>query len=124
MKVVSLILIVFNLCVASTAVAMVNFPHNASDMINIRLHSRIFPLNLIQLNKTAHPEMDMKPYQNYIIIAMTSSNVAVGLMYQILLCSSFLEQGLSPINFLIGNLYCGISIMCIFCFAFMSKSFL
>ena len=112
MKVVFLILIVFNLCLASTTVAMVNFPHNASDMINIPLHSRIFPLNLIELNKTAHPEMDMEPYQNYIIIAMTSSNVAVGLMYRILLCRSFLEQGLSPINFLIGNLYCGIIMMC------------
>ena len=121
MKVVSLILI--GLCLASTTVAMVNFPHNASDMIKIHLHSRIFALNLIELNKTVHPEMDMEPYQIYIIIAMTSSNVAVGVMYRILLCRSFLEQGLSPINFLIGNIYCGIIMMCILNFVFMSKSF-
>ena len=92
-------------------------------MINISHHLRSLPLKVIELSKAAHHDLDMEPYQNYIIIAMTSSNVAVGLMYRILLCRSFLEQGLSPINFLIGNLYCGIIMMCIFHFAFMSKSF-
>ena len=106
MRVVPLILIVFNLYLASTTVAMAHLPH--AGMINIHLHLRISPLKLIDLNKTAHPELDMEPYQKYIILAMTSSNVAVGLIYQILLCRSFLEQGLSPINFLIGKLSCGI----------------
>ena len=120
MNAVLIILIVFNLFLASTTVAMVHLPHDTSGMINIRLHLRISPLKLIELNKTAHPEMDMEPYQNYIIIAMTSSNVAVGLIYRILLCRSFLEQGMSPINFLIGKLSCGIIMIY---FAFMSKSF-
>ena len=88
-------------------------PSNNNELVQLKRswklgNLRIFPLKLIDLNKTAHPDFDMEPYQKYIILAMTSSNVAVGLIYQILLCRSFMEQGLSPINFLIGKLSCGI----------------
>ena len=102
MKAIFLILIVFCLCLVSTTAPMAHLPQDKSGVINIRLDLRIFPLKLIELNKTAHHELDMEPYQKYTIIAMISLNAAVGLMYRMLLCRSF-SEGFSPVNFLIGN---------------------
>ena len=83
---------------------MAHLPQNISEMINISHHLRSLPLKVIELNKAAHHDLDMELYQNYIIITMIALNVVVGLLYRTLLYRSIWEQGLSPINFLIGNL--------------------